>query len=169
MNYLMILLRLIHVVAAIFWVGGILFFNLLVSPAAAATAESGQKFMQALMTKSRMSTRIASAGGSAILAGFILYWLDSDGFTSRWTTSGPGIGFGIGAIFGLIGFTVGIMMARLAHRQGTIAGSMQGGPTSQQAAELADLQARMARLAPINTVALALAAVFMATARYFSF
>jgi hypothetical protein len=101
------------------------------------------------------------------LAGVILYWIDSDGFTSAWTTSGPGIGFALGAIFALVGFSVGMLLSRTQHRLGVIGQSVKGSPTPDQAAELAAIQKRLATLTPINTVALVLAAVFMATARYF--
>jgi uncharacterized membrane protein len=169
MNYFLILLRLIHVTGAIFWVGGILFLNMFVSPAVAASAETGQKFMQALMNKGRLSMRIASAAGMTILAGLLLYWIDSDGFRSGWTTSGPGIGFALGAIFGLIGFVVGMMLSRTQKRLGMLAQSIQGSPSAEQGSELAAIQKRLATLTPINTAALMLAAVLMATARYFSF
>lgn len=169
MNYFIILLRLIHVVGAIFWVGGILFLNLYVSPAVTAAGDVGQKFMQAMMNKGRLSTRIASAAGMTILAGLILYWIDSDGFKSGWATSGPGIGFALGAIIGLIGFGVGMVLARTQKRLGALAQNIQGSPSKEQAEELAAIQKRLSSLTPINTAALALAAILMATARYFSF
>lgn len=169
MDYFLILVRLVHVFGAVFWVGGVLLLTLFVTPAVAASAETGQKFMQQLMGHTRLSTMLAAAGGSSILAGFILYWIDSAGFTSAWLSSGPGKGFGLGAVFGLIGFAVGIMISRLNKSLAALGGQIQGQPTAEQAAQLAAIRKRVASLAPINTASLMIATVLMAVARYFNF
>lgn len=169
MNYLLIVLRLIHIFGGIFWVGGVLLLTLFITPAVAASAENGQKFMQHLMGQTRLSSALASAGGASILAGLILYWLDSDGLSSPWMKSGPGIGFAIGAIFGLIGFAAGIMMARSNKALAAVGRQIQGKPTPQQAAEIATIRSQLAMLTPINTAGLILAAVLMAVSRYLSF
>src|SRR5919108_4541374 len=101
MNYLVIALRIIHIVAGIFWVGGTLMMAFFIGPSIGATGEAGQKFVGHLMNNLKFSNRIAAAAGLTILAGFILYWIDSDGFTSAWMSSGAGRGFGIGAVFAL--------------------------------------------------------------------
>jgi uncharacterized membrane protein len=45
MIYLIWLLRIIHIVAGVFWVGGTLIMTFFVAPAIGATGESGQKFV----------------------------------------------------------------------------------------------------------------------------
>lgn len=92
MDYLVITLRIIHIVAGVFWVGGVLIMTFFIGPAIGATAESGQKFIGYLMSNLKFSNRMAAAAGTTILAGFILYWIDSDGFTSAWMSSGAGRG-----------------------------------------------------------------------------
>src|SRR5512132_3321008 len=96
MTYLIWLLRIIHIVGGIVWVGGTLIMTFFIAPTVGATAEAGQRFVGHLMNNLKFSNRMAAASGSTILAGFILYWIDSQGFTSPWMTSGAGRGFGIG-------------------------------------------------------------------------
>src|ERR671919_296078 len=112
MIYLIWLLRIIHIVAGVFWVGGTLIMTFFVGPTVGATGEAGQKFVGHLMNNLKFSNRMSAAAGTTIVAGFILYWIDSAGFTSPWMTSGAGRGFGIGAGFALIGFVFGLLLGR---------------------------------------------------------
>ena len=169
MDYIMILLRLLHIIAGIFWVGSALTTTQFLLPTAGATAEAGPKFMQHLMFKAGLSTMMAAAGGTTVLAGAILYWLDSHGFTSAWTTSGPGIGFGLGGIMGLLGFIFGMMVSRSNMALGKLGAQIQGQPTSDQAAQLAALRKRMSNFSLLNTVFLVLAIALMASSRYLVF
>ncbi len=79
MNTWIIVLRIIHIVGGVFWVGGSLFLGLFIGPTVNATAEAGQKFMAHLMTKARLATRISAAAGLTVLAGAILYWIELAG------------------------------------------------------------------------------------------
>ena len=110
MHYLTIVLRLIHVGAGAFWFGSAILLGFYISPTVAATGEAGQKFMGALVKNAGITRVISAAAGLTALAGLGLYWIDSDGFTSAWTRSGPGVVFGIGGFFGLIGFIFGMQI-----------------------------------------------------------
>ena len=112
MTYFMWFLRIVHIVAGVFWVGGTLIMTFFLGPTVGATGEAGQKVVGHLMNNLKFSQRMSAASGLTILAGFILYWIDSDGFTSAWMSSGAGTGFGIGAVFALIGMAFGIMIGR---------------------------------------------------------
>ena len=118
MNILIIVLRLLHILAGVLWVGTALVNTFFLSPTAAATGETGQKFMAHLIGQARLSARITVASYLTVLAGAALYWIDSQGFTSAWRSSGPGIGFGLGAVAGLIGFGFGQVVGKNAdvHR-----------------------------------------------------
>ncbi len=48
MNIGVILLRIVHIFAGVFWVGGGIFMFAYIEPAVKATAPAGQKFMQYL-------------------------------------------------------------------------------------------------------------------------
>ncbi len=164
--YLIWLLRIIHIGAGIFWVGGSLIMTFFVAPSLGAIGESGQKFMGHLMNNLKFSSRMAAASGSSILAGFILYWIDSQGFTSAWMESGAGRGFGIGAGFALIGFVAGMLFGRTTRTMAQLGAQMQGKPTSEQLAQMQKIQKQQTTYSMLSTVMLILATIFMAIARY---
>jgi hypothetical protein len=110
---------------------------------------------------------MAAASGSTILAGFILYWIDSQGFTSAWMRSGAGRGFGIGAGFALIGFVFGILIGRSTKAMAQLGAQMQGKPSAAQLTQMAAIRKQQATYSIIATVSLILAVVFMSIARYF--
>jgi hypothetical protein len=109
---------------------------------------------------------------SAILtmvAGAILYWIDSAGFSSNWTRSGPGWGFGLGGVLGLIGFLSGNRFGNNIMTFGRTAMQIDGKPTAEQKAIMEAAQKPLGTLGVISTVALILALICMATARYWRF
>jgi uncharacterized membrane protein len=169
MNYLVIALRIIHILSGVFWVGSALFNGLFLGPAAAATAEAGQKVVAHLVTKARLTGRISAAAGLTVLAGGALYWIDSQGLTSLWTRSGPGTGFGLGALFALVGLVFGIIVGRDMTAIVTTASQISGKPTSEQLGKIQAAQRQLAYAGPTNTIALVLALLCMATARYWLF
>jgi uncharacterized membrane protein len=169
MNYLVIALRIIHIVAGIFWVGGTLMMAFFIGPSIGATGEAGQKFVGHLMNNLKFSNRIAAAAGLTILAGFILYWIDSDGFTSAWMSSGAGRGFGIGAVFAIVGLVFGTLIGRTARAIAQLGAQVQGKPSPEQMTQLETLRKRQATYTNITAVLLILSVIFMAIARYLVF
>ena len=169
MTYFIWLLRIVHILAGIFWVGGTLMMTFFIGPTIGATGESGQKFVAHLMNNLKFSNRIAAAAGLTILAGFILYWIDSDGFTSAWMSSGAGRGFGIGAVFALLGMVTGTLVGRTAGAMAQLGAQNQGKPSSEQITQLQALQKRQVMYSNITVVLLILSVIFMAIARYLVF
>jgi len=165
-NVFIIILRLIHILSGMFWVGGGMMTAFFISPAVAATGDAGQKMMGYMVTKGRMSARLTVAAILTVLAGAVLYWIDSGGFTSAWTRSATGWGFGIGGLFALVGLGEGMLVGRNVHTLGEIAAAAQGKPSPAQIAEMQAAQKRMAMASRISTIALIIALVCMATARY---
>ncbi len=166
MDYVTLVLRLIHIVSGVFWVGSAMISTFFLTPAVAATGSAGQQMMAHMVNKGRMSVRIMGAAILTVLAGAILYWRDSQGFTSAWTSSGPGWGFGIGAVLALGGMVFGMMVGQSAQKLGKISAAAKGNPSSEQIAELKAVQSRMSTASNISTVLLILALACMATARY---
>jgi uncharacterized membrane protein len=169
MNYLIMALRIIHIVAGMFWVGGTLIMTFFVAPTIGATAEAGQKFVGHLMRELKFSQRMSAAAGLTILAGAALFWIDSDGFTSGWTSSGAGIGFSIGAAFAIIGFIFGMLVGRTTTAMAKMVAQFQGKPTAEQITEMQALGKQQAMYSKIASAALILAVIFMAIARYLVF
>ncbi len=169
MNVLMIVLRIFHIVGGVFWVGSAMFGTFLLGPAASATGASGREVMDYLVSKARMSTRMSAASGVTVLAGAILYWIDSAGLTSSWTSSGPGLGFGIGAILALVGMGIGAVVGANGKKIGRLAAAAQGKPSDAQLAEMRAAQAAMSQASLWSTITLILSLACMATARYWLF
>ena len=169
MNILVLILRLLHIIGGVFWVGGALAMNFFVAPTMRATGDAGKQFAGHLMGKTRFSNAMMGAGIASIAAGFILYGIDSNWFTSDWQSSGPRIGFSIGALFALIGLVTGIMNGNNNKAMGQLGARIQGKPTPEQAARLGAIQKQQSWVVPANTYSLILALVFMAIARYLRF
>lgn len=169
MAIVLIALRLIHILGGVFWVGGALAMAFFITPAILSTAEAGQKFMGHLLTQTKFSLAMTIAAYSTVIAGTILYWIDSDGFTSEWMMAGPGIGFGIGAVLALVGLGAGLVVPRNGAAMAKLAAQFKGPPTPEQQAQMAALQKRQKRIAAINAHSLLTAAFMMAIARYLRF
>jgi uncharacterized membrane protein len=169
MNYLIMVLRVIHIFAGIVWVGGTLIMTFFIGPTIGATAEAGQKFIGHLMSNMKFSQRMAAAAGTTILAGAILFWIDSDGFTSAWASSGAGRGFGIGAVFAIIGFVFGMLIGRTTTAMAQLGAQFQGKPSPDQIAQMQVLRKQQTTYSTIASTSLILAVIFMSIARYFVF
>lgn len=162
MIYLIWLLRIIHIVGGVFWVGGTLIMTFFVGPTIGVTGESGQKFVAHLMNNLKFSNWMATASGLTILAGFILFFRGGAALME----SPFGIGLGIGAIFALIGFVFGMMIGRTIKAMAQLGAQMQGKPSPDQLAQMQALQKRQMTVSMISTISVILATVFMAIARY---
>ncbi|HEX6268652.1 MAG TPA: hypothetical protein VFZ43_00320 [Anaerolineales bacterium] len=169
MTYFIWLLRILHIGAGVFWVGGVLMMTFFIAPTVGATAEAGQKFVGHLTNNMKFNAKMSAAAGLTILAGFILYWIDSDGFTSAWMRSGAGIGFGIGAGFALIGFIFGILVGRNMKAMAQLGAQSQGKPSDAQISQMQSLRKQQITYSYASAVTLILAVWFMAIARYLVF
>jgi uncharacterized membrane protein len=165
--YLIWLLRIIHIGAGIVWVGGTLMMTFFIAPAVGATAEAGQKFLGQLMFPMKFGQKMAAAAGLTILAGGILYWIDSNGFTSAWMSSGAGTGFGIGAGFAVIGFVFGILIGRNTRALIQLGEQTQGKPSNDQLAQMQKMQKQLLTYSYAASATLLISVIFMAIARYF--
>lgn len=167
--YFIWFLRIVHIVAGMFWFGGAVMMAFIISPTIGATAEAGQKVAEHLMGKMQLNNRLAIAAGLSILAGFALYWNDSAGFTSAWMTSGAGKGFGIGAGFAIIGFIFGNIAGITTRAMAKLSAQFQGKPSSEQMAQMQALQKRQGMASKYTAYALIVSVIFMSIARYLVF
>jgi uncharacterized membrane protein len=169
MNIYLLILRLVHIVAGIIWGGGALIMEFFISRSVVATGEVGQAFAQHLMTKLRMHNFMTAMAVATVLAGVLLYWHDSNGFTSGWIKSTTGIGFAVGAVFGLIAFVFGAVFGASNARLAMVGAQIKGKPSDEQLAQIQAIQKRIKTVAPIHIYSMILAMIFMATARHFVF
>ena len=166
MQYLTIVLRLLHVGGGAFWFGRAMMMGFFISPTVAATAEVGQKFMGYLVNKARIHIVLTVAASLTILAGAGLYWIDSNGLTSAWTRSSAGLVFGIGGILGLVGYIFGMLIGKNISVLARVGAEVQGKPTTDQMNMIQAAQKQLRVVGPVSAFALILAVICMSVARY---
>ncbi len=169
MNIYLLVLRLVHVVAAIVWGGGALVMEFFIGRSIAGTGESGQKFAQHLMNTVKMHKFMIFAAVSTVVAGGLLYWHDSQDSLQGGCDSNSGIGFGIGSFFGLIAFIFGAIFGASNAKLAEVGAQIQGKPTDDQLSQIQAIQKRIKTVSPIHICSMLIAMIFMATARYFVF
>ncbi len=170
MDLFTIVLRIVHIFAAVLWVGGGIVLVAFIEPTVKATAPAGQKFMQYFMVRRHYSTFMGIVSMLTVFAGALLYWKDSGGLQLAWITTPTGLGFTLGAVLGITMAIVGFTMIRPhADRLGALGAQIEAAgkpPTPAQLAELGALDKEMSRLNRLDFVLLSLALLAMATARY---
>lgn len=173
MNSLMAVLRLVHILAGIFWVGATIFLAAFLAPAARAVGPSAGAMMTQLMEQRRLQFWITLAMTLVILAGFALYGLDSRISGGGFGRTGTGITLAIGALLAIAAAGVdGAVGKPTSRKLRAIARRMQEGqrpgapPPADLLAEAAPLQQKMSRALTIMSWLLILSATTMAIARY---
>ena len=169
MNILMLILRVINIVAGIFWGGGSLVMHFFLGPTVRATKQVGQQFAGHLMLRTKFVTVMTTMATLTVLAGAALYWLDSDGLTSAWMKSNSGIGFGIGGAFGLAGFIFGVYFGQLNKKLATVGSQVQGKPSPEQITEIQSIQKKIAFASRFHTPSIIIAILLMSASRYLLF
>lgn len=166
---LLVIMRLLHVMAGIFWAGTMFFTARFLFPAIQETGPDGAKVGAALQRLGFM-TIMPIVALVTILSGLYLYWRDSGGFQSGWMRSGMGTTLGIGALCAVVAFIIGIVVARPAMMRATVlAQSAAQANAAERDGILKTAQAlreRSNRATRIVTLLIALAAAAMAVARY---
>ena len=170
MDYLILVLRSIHIVGGIFWVGAGLLMNFFIGPTLRATGDAGRQFGGHLMAKTRAVSVMNIAVYSTAIAGLWLYGIRSQWFTSIvWMSSSSGVGFTIGALFGLVGLVTGLINGRNNQKMAKLGAQIEGKPTSEQAAQLGAIAKQQGWVIPTSSYSLLLAALFMAISRFLVF
>jgi len=170
MDFYVILLRIIHFFAGVFWAGGTFFFVSAIGPAVRLAGPDGGKFMQHLARQGRMAVSLSVAAVLSAASGLLLYWRTSGHLNGAWITSGPGLALTIGGASGLIAATYGAVFVRATSaRMGQLARQIyaSGGPPSpEQQAEAQRLGAQLGTGALWTAGLLVVALLGMATSQY---
>jgi uncharacterized membrane protein len=167
----LLLLRLLHIVSGVVWVGALTLLSLFILPSVRATGPAGGAVMQQLTQVRRMPVWLMVTSMLTLLSGIGLYWHDSGGFqSSAWLGSGSGRMFGLGGVLAIAGAAIGMAVnVPAAKRLGAIMGEIQSAgrpPSADQSAQLQRLQGRLSSVGMLVTVLLLLATAAMAVARY---
>jgi uncharacterized membrane protein len=171
--YVLLFLRIFHIVAGVLWVGAAVLYTTHIKPAVRLAGPAGSVFMEAFVQRRKLPVFMQVNSLLTVVAGVVLYWYSSGGLSASWITSGPGLGYTIGSIAGLLSFLMGSLLigpraGRIGKLGQTIAAA-GGPPTAAQAEEMQRMESELARIEQIEFVLLLIALVTMATARYWYF
>ena len=171
--YILILLRLVHVVAGILWGGAAVYYLFFVKPSVKAIGAVGPQFMQNLVDRRKMPIFMVGTSLLTVIAGGILYWFSSGGFNAAWIASGPGIGFTLGSVTSLVAFLFGTFgIGPISVQLGTLGGQIATSgkaPTAEQIGRMQALEKRLNTVETVDFIMLVIAMLTMATARYWAF
>jgi len=166
---MMLVLRFLHIISGVFWVGGSLFAARFLMPALKAAGPAAGPVL-AELGKRRIPASMMGAALVNVASGIWMMTILSGGSPGVWMRSPMGrtIGFGAGAaiLAVILGIVVGMPANARMARISAAAKQRGGPPTAQETAELEQVQARSALTAMIGSVLLFLATAAMAVARY---
>jgi uncharacterized membrane protein len=161
----LLVLRLVHVLGGIFWVGSALFMAIFLFPALAASGPAAGQVMAAIQRR-RIFTVLPIVALLTLVSGVRLMQITSDGFSAAYFASSSGRVIAWGGTFAIAAFVIGLLVARPA---GLKLARLNAGPPSMDPSATAE-RVRLERLVKVvgvvNVVLLLMAAVAMAVARY---
>jgi uncharacterized membrane protein len=166
----LLLLRFIHVVGAIVWVGGGVYAAFFLVPALFATPQLIPQVMEGLQRR-KTFVILPTIGLFVVLSGVRLLWIDSAGFNESFLSTGPGRTFSLGGTAGILAFLVQVLVQRPAGlKLGKVAAALAGSPSPEEKQRLSVEAGRLRKRNSWSvqlTVGLGLlAAAAMSVARY---
>ena len=169
-SVLMVVLRVIHIIAGVFWGGGAMVAAWFILPAQRAIGQPGMAFMQQLMFKQRLRVFVLGAMVLTLLSGLAMYARLVAITDGAWARSMMGIVIGVGAVAAIIAGGIGSgVVSKIGKKMMEVAGAIQAGggtPTDAQRTEMQALQVRMMGAYRITAALLLVAIAAMASARY---
>jgi uncharacterized membrane protein len=171
--FYLIVLRFVHVIAGVCWAGGGFVTFLFLEPTAKDLEAAGMQFFHHMAGKRRFNTFVGTNAALTVLSGTLLLWQDASGQWLAWVQTGPGLGFALGSLVGVVVFFVGMFGVGMPHIKleqiGKEIEKAGTPPTPGQAAELQKLDKKISYYSRIEFALVALSLALMATARYWLF
>jgi uncharacterized membrane protein len=165
-----ILLRVIHILGGVIWVGGVVAVAAFILPSARAVGPAAGPMMNQLVNLRRLPLFLLVTGWLTVLAGFTLYGRMATVAGPAWFGSIAGQVLGAVGLLGLIVILMGTFInLPTARRMAAVGARIQaadGSPTPDQMAEMQRLQLRLKRASEAGAILLILATITMAVARY---
>ena len=164
----LIVLRVIHVVGGVMWVGAAMFMMFFLGPAIQTMGPAAAQVMGGLQ-KRKFMVILPIVALLTMLSGLRLMMIASGNFGAGYFQTPMGRTFAAAGALAILAFVIGLLVNRPTMvKMGTLQQSMVSDPVSKDkiAAEIKALQRRMAIAGTIVTTMLLLAAVGMAIARY---
>jgi uncharacterized membrane protein len=165
-----LLLRLIHIGAGIFWVGSVFTFFLFVQPAAVAVGPDATRFTFQLLHHRRLPVAILGAAVVAVLAGLWLLIITSNGLDPELLFSESRLGYTVGGVAAILTLAIGglYVAPRTMIVERTLGRLLaeRRPPTPEEQALLARTARESHAASWLVLVGLVVAVVAMTTARY---
>jgi hypothetical protein len=165
-----LVLRLIHIGAGAFWVGGVFTFFLFVQPAAIAVGPDATRFTYQLLHHRRLPIWIFTAAVVTVIAGIWLLVITSNGLDPEILFMPSRLGYTVGGVAAIV--TIGIgglyVLPRTFTTERTIGAFLAEGrpPTPEEQQTLARVGGQARRAGWLVLVGLTIAVASMATAAY---
>lgn len=163
-----LVLRLIHIGAGVFWVGSVFTFFLFVQPAAMAIGPDATKFTYQLLHHRRLSEGVLATAATTVLAGILLLIITSNGLDPELLFSVSRLGYTVGGVVAILAFGIGALYVfpRTKTVERTLGRLLAEGrpPTPDEQQTLARTAGESRRAGWIVLIGLAIAVVAMATA-----
>jgi uncharacterized membrane protein len=165
-----IVLRILHVGAAMAWFGGAIIGAFFLGPTAEALGRSGQPFMDHLMNRRRMGIFFPIVAAVAVLSGAALFWRDSAGLQTAWIASPTGLAFTVGGLAAIASFIAGlVLVGPSVAAQTTVQNELATGdgvPNEDQRRRLKRADRLMRLATRIDLPLILIAGLMMAVGRY---
>ena len=152
-------LRLLHIVAGLIWVGAALLLSLYIEPTADSSASDGSRFLRSLYSKTSLPRLIPLSAIITTVAGLLLYGLLS---YHEAMSNAMGIILTVGALFGLLAFGHGYFTVWRRAAQYAVLAAEDGADE----ATLRQSEEKMRRNGRISMWLALVSLVLMAGARY---
>ncbi len=166
MDWITVILRIIHIVSGVVWVGGAALFFFYIEPTLNKFGADAEKVIDELVSRRRLPIYFIAFSTLNVLAGTILYWRNFEGIG----TSPYALALGIGGLAAIAAWLGGaLLIPRAISRVGSIGAEMKatGGPPSADLfARMHAAQAHLRTLGGIDLGLLTFAVIAMASARY---
>jgi putative copper export protein len=164
-QWLIISLRVIHILTGAAWVGGaFLLMGFITRTARRDGLREGRPYLNRFLDHPFFSVYITAAEGLAVLSGGVLFWNASNGLQSEWIGSPMGSGFSIGAAAAILALGTSLPISKnLSEIYYLVAADQQ--PTDSSA-RYNGLHRRLALLGNVYMALLAIAVAGMASANY---
>lgn len=165
-----LVLRLVHILGGMFWVGSGIFTSFFLMPALAQAGPAAGQVMAGLQRR-RLFTFLPVVALLTILSGFRLMWIASVGFSPAYFASTSGRTYAWSGVAAIVGFVVAIVIARPAAVRAaglgaTLAATTDSATRASLTATLDGLRRRSSVASSISVALVLLAAMGMSVARY---
>ena len=167
MDIVAVVLRIVHIVSGVLWVGGAGLFFFYLEPSIKKLGPDADKFVDEVVNRRKVPIYFMTVSTLTVVAGAILYLRD---FGATIDTSPFGLALGLGGLAALIAWLGGnLLIPSTLVKLTAIGAEMKasaGTPPAELVARLEATQERLRLIGTIDIVLLLIAVVAMAIARY---